>query len=73
MGFAENAKDALDATGQKISRTFEDTRDRIEDKVDEIKANAEVKHAEAGVKHAEAERDATKATNEFKEDLRNDN
>ena len=72
MGFAENAKDALDATGQKIGRAFEDTKDRIEDKVDEIKADAEVKRAEAGVKHAEAERDATKATNEFKEDLRDD-
>jgi F0F1-type ATP synthase membrane subunit b/b' len=73
MGFADNAKDALDATGQKIGRAFEDAKDRIEDKADEVKADAEVKRAEAEVKHAETNRDATKATNDFKEDLRGDN
>ncbi|WEO76544.1 hypothetical protein BJQ94_14390 [Cryobacterium sp. SO2] len=70
MGFADDAKDALAATGQKIQRAAEDTKERVSDKVDEAKADAEVKKAEADVKHAEAERDATKAKNDYKEDLR---
>jgi hypothetical protein len=70
MGFADDAKDALAATGQKIGRAAEDAKERVSDKVDEVQAEAEVKKAEADVKHAEAERDATKAKNEYKEDLR---
>ena len=70
MGFADDAKDAIAATGQKIGRVAEDAKERVSDKLDEAKADAEVKKAEAEVKHAEAERDATKAKNEYKEGLR---
>lgn len=73
MGFADDAKDALDAAGRKIGRTVEDAKDRIEDKVDEVKADVKVKKAEADVRHAEAERNATEAKNEFKSGLRDDN
>ena len=73
MGFADNAKDALDAAGRKIGRTVEDAKDRVEDKIDEIKADAKVKQAEADVKHAETERKATEAKNDFKSGLRDDN
>jgi len=70
MGFADDAKDALAATGQKIQRAAEDTTERVSDKVDEAKADSEVRKAEADVKRAEAERDSTKAKNEYKEGLR---
>jgi hypothetical protein len=70
MGFADDAKDALDATGQKIGRAAEDAKERVSDKIDEVKADAEVKKAEGDVKRAEAERDSTKAKNEYKEGLR---
>ena len=73
MGFIDNAKDALDATGQKIGRAVEDAKDRIDDKVDEAKADSKVKKAEAEVKHAEAERGATETKNDFKATLRDDN
>ena len=70
MGFADDAKDALDATGQKIGRAAEDAKERVSDKFDEVKADAEVKKAEGDVKRAEAERDSTKAKNDYKEGLR---
>ena len=73
MGIADDAKDALDATGKKIGQVVDDTKEKVADKVDEMKADAEVKKAEAGVKKAEAERDATHAKNEYKEILRGDN
>ncbi|MDJ0377119.1 hypothetical protein [Cryobacterium sp. PH31-L1] len=73
MGFIDDAKDALDATGKKIGRAVDDTKDRIEDKADEVKADAKVKKAEGDVKHAEAERNATEAKNDFKATLRDDN
>ena len=63
MGFADDAKDALDATGQKIGRAAEDAKERVSDKIDEVKADAEVKKAEA-------ERDAVAAKNEHKENMR---
>ncbi len=72
MGIADDAKDALHATGQKISRGVEDAADRIGDKADEVKADAKVKKSEADVKHAEAERDATQTKNEYKKTLRDD-
>ncbi|MDH6237750.1 hypothetical protein [Cryobacterium sp. CG_9.6] len=65
MGIVDDAKDALDATGKKISRAVDDARDKVADKTDEAKADAKVKHAEA-------ERDATKAKNDYKEGLRDD-
>jgi len=70
MGFLDNAKDAAEATGKKIAEFADDTKERIGDKVDEAKADAEVRKAEGDVKRAEAERDATKAKNEYKENLR---
>ncbi|WP_130179179.1 hypothetical protein [Cryobacterium sp. SO1] len=70
MGFADDAKDALAATGQKIGRATEDATERVSDKLDEAKADAEVKKAEADVRKAEAERDSTKAKNDYKEGLR---
>ncbi|MGR4009157.1 hypothetical protein [Leucobacter sp. 1207-22] len=63
MGFLEDAKETAEAAAKKVSRSVEDTIDRAKDKIDEVKA-------EANVKKAEAERDATKARNEAKEDLR---
>jgi hypothetical protein len=73
MGFADDAKDALDAAGRKIGREAEDMKDRVDDKVDELKADARVKRAEADVKRAETERDVTQAKNDLKKDLRDDN
>lgn len=70
MGFMDDAKDAAEATGKKVGEFVDDTKERISDKVDEVQADAEVHRAEADVKRAEAERDATKAKNEFKENLR---
>lgn len=66
MGIADDAKDVLAAAGRKIGRAAEDAKDRVEDKVDEVKAAARVKQAEA-------DRDVTRAKNELKEDLRDDN
>jgi hypothetical protein len=63
MGLLDNAKDAAEATGKKVGEWAEDTKDRAGDRVDEAKA-------EADVKRAESERDATKAKNEYKENLR---
>ncbi|MEA9986338.1 MULTISPECIES: hypothetical protein [Subtercola] len=63
MGLLDNAKEAAEATGEKISRTVDDTKGRLSDKADEAKANADVKAAEKN-------RDATEAKNDYKESLR---
>lgn len=63
MGLLDNAKDAAEATGKKIGEAVDDTKERVSDKVDEAKAEHDV-HA------AEANRDATKAKNDYKEELR---
>ncbi|WP_188676769.1 hypothetical protein [Subtercola lobariae] len=63
MGLLDNAKEAAEATGEKISRTLDDTKGRLSDKADEAKANADVKAAEKN-------RDATQAKNDYKENLR---
>lgn len=65
MGFMDDAKDAAEATGEKVGRWAEDTKERISDKVDEAKADADVKRAEA-------DRDRVHAKNEYKEKLRED-
>ncbi len=63
MGLLDNAKDAAEATGDRIREGFEDAKDRLDDKADEVRAEREVKQAEAN-------RDATHAKNEYKESLR---
>ncbi|MEF2979040.1 hypothetical protein [Subtercola sp. YIM 133946] len=63
MGLLDNAKEAAEATGEKISRTVDDVKGRVSDKADEAKANADVKAAEKN-------RDATEAKNDYKESLR---
>lgn len=63
MGIVDDARDAAEATGEKISRTVDDTKDRISDRADQAKADADVKSAER-------ERDATEVKNEYKERLR---
>ena len=63
MGFLDDAKETAEAAAKKVSRAVEDGIDQAKDKIDEVKA-------EANVKKAEAERDATKARNEAKEELR---
>ena len=65
MGVFEDAKDAAEATGKKVGEWADDTKERIGDKVDEAQADAKVAAAER-------ERDATKAKNDYKEDLRKD-
>ena len=65
MGILDDAKDAAEATGKKVGEWVDDTKERVSDNVDEVQADAEVKRAEA-------ERDATKAKNEYKEELRED-
>ncbi|MFM9920397.1 hypothetical protein [Lacisediminihabitans sp. H27-G8] len=70
MGLLDNAKDAAEATGKKVGEWADDTKERVGDRIDEVKAEAEVKRAEGGVSKAEADRDATKAKNEYKEELR---
>ncbi|MBC7589430.1 MAG: hypothetical protein H7226_00110 [Salinibacterium sp.] len=70
MAFMDDAKDAAHAAGKKIGEVADDTKERVSDKVDEVQADGEVRRAEGDVKRAEAERDATKAKNDFKEDLR---
>lgn len=63
MGIMDDAKDAAQATGEKISRAVDDTKGRVSDHADQAKADA-------NVKSAERERDATEAKNEYKENLR---
>ena len=63
MGFFKDAEETAAAAAKKIGRAVEDTVDRAKDRLEEVKADAEVKKAEA-------ERDATKARNQAKEDLR---
>ena len=70
MGLLDNAKDAAEATGKKVGEWADDTKERVSDRVDEAKAEADVKRAERDVSKAEVDRDATKATNEYKEKLR---
>ncbi|QNE47741.1 hypothetical protein F1C58_13115 [Glaciihabitans sp. INWT7] len=70
MGLLDNAKDAAEATGKKVGEWADDTKERVSDRVDEVKAEGEVKRAEGEVSKAEADRDATKAKNEYKEELR---
>lgn len=65
MGFLDSAKDAAEATGEKIGETVDDTKERLSDKLDEMQADAKVKQAEA-------ERDAVHAKNEHKENLRDE-
>ena len=63
MGLLDNAKDAAEATGDKIRESFDDAKERVSDKADELKADADVKAAEKN-------RDAVEAKNEYKESLR---
>ena len=63
MGLMDSAKDAADATGKKVGEVVDDTKERITDRIDEMRADAEVTKAEA-------ERDAVRAKNEHKENLR---
>ena len=63
MGFLDNAKETAETAAKKVGRAVEDGVDRAKDKLDEVKADAEVRKAEA-------ERDAVKARNDLKEDLR---
>lgn len=63
MGLFDNAKDAAEATGDKVGEWADDTKERIGDKVDDM-------HADANVAAAERERDATHAKNDYKEELR---
>ncbi|MCU1403070.1 MAG: hypothetical protein QOD27_934 [Microbacteriaceae bacterium] len=63
MGLLDNAKDAAEATGKKVHEWADDTKERVADKADEAKAESEVKRAESN-------RDATKAKNDYKENLR---
>lgn len=63
MGLIDDAKDAAQATGKKVGEWVDDTKERASDKADEVQA-------ESAVKRAEAERDATKAKNDYKEELR---
>ncbi len=63
MGFMDDAKDAAEATGDKVGDWVDEQKERVSDKVDELQAEAEVKKAEA-------HRDEVKAKNEYKEDLR---
>lgn len=65
MGFLDDAKDAAEATGKKVGRWADDTKERVSDKVDEMQADAEVSRAEA-------DRDRVKAKNDYKESLRED-
>ena len=65
MGFLDDAKDTAAAATKKIGGAVEDGVDRAKHKLDEVEAEAEVKKAGT-------ERDATKAKNAAKEELRND-
>jgi len=63
MGAVDNIKDAAEATGKKVGEAVDDAKGRASDKVDEMQA-------EGNVKKAESDRDAVKAKNDYKEDLR---
>lgn len=65
MGILDDAKETAEAAAKKVGRAVEDGVDKAKDKVDEFRA-------EADVKSAEAKRDAVKARNEAKEELRED-
>ncbi|GAA1600073.1 hypothetical protein [Leucobacter chromiireducens] len=63
MGFLDDAKANAEAAAQKVGKVVEDGIDKAKDKIDEFQAEAEVKKAEA-------ERDAVKARNEAKDEMR---
>ncbi len=63
MGLLDDAKDAAEATGEKIRRSVDDTKERISDRADEA-------HADADVRKAEANRESVEKKNEYKESLR---
>ena len=63
MGFLDNAKDAADATAKKVGEAVDDAKERVSDKADEHKAEADAKSAQANL-------DATRAKNDYKEELR---
>lgn len=65
MGILDDAKKTAEAAAEQAKRTVSDGVDRAKDKFDELQAEGEVKKAEA-------ERDATKARNDAKEKLRDD-
>ena len=65
MGMFDKAKDAAEATGEKIAEEAKEMKDRISDQLEAMGADAEVARAEA-------ERDATHAKNAYKEHLRDD-
>jgi hypothetical protein len=74
MGFMEDAKDAAEATGEKVGEWVNDTKERVEDSVDDVaadvEANAKIRKANADAELAEREREATHAKNDYKEELR---
>lgn len=63
MGILDDAKETAQAAAKKVGRAVEDGADKAKDKVEELKAEAEVKKAEA-------ERDAVRARNAAKDELR---
>ena len=63
MGLMDDAKDAAQATGEKIGEVAHDTKEKVSDKVDEVQADADVEAAEAN-------RDAVEKNIEYKETLR---
>jgi hypothetical protein len=65
MGLFGKAKDAAEATGDKIAEEAKEMKERIADQIDAMRADADVARAET-------ERDATEAKNEYKEKLRGD-
>ena len=42
MGILDDAKETAGAAAEKVSRSVEDTVDRVKDKIDEVKADADV-------------------------------
>lgn len=63
MGILDDAKETAEAVAKKVGRAVEDGVDKAKDTFEEVKADAEVKKAEA-------ERDAVKARNDAKDELR---
>ncbi|WP_025134634.1 hypothetical protein [Leucobacter sp. PH1c] len=63
MGFLDDAKANAEAAAKKVGQAVEDGIDKAKDKIDEFQAEAEVKKAEA-------ERDAVKARNDVKDEMR---
>jgi len=63
MGVFDNAKETIGEAAKQAGRAVEDAVDKVKDKADEMTADAKVKKAEA-------ERDAVKARNEAKDEMR---